>query len=390
MFHATSFGLAQLSGTLTGSCGDNPGIACRLTWDLSHSTNAAQLVNVYLAGPANRAGRIGFIIILALLVRTVLCRLLNRVAERAATATLPAAHNGRMQKAAAVVHAAGLERRSQRARALGSILRSAISAIVFGIAALTILGILGFDLAPLLASTTVLGVALGFGAQNLVRDYLAGILMLVEDHYGVGDTINAGVATGTVEAMTLLTTQVRDVNGVVWHIRNGTIDSVGNESQGWSRAVIDYPVPYGEDLARIRQLMDQAAASLYHERGWRKVMLEKPEVWGAQELSSKEVTMRIVAKTAPMRQWEVARELRARVKAVLDAAGVPPSGPDTIVITAPAGQGGEAGPEALPAAAEAPAGADAPAVTEPAAEQEAFPHEEALTYEEEGVDASAP
>ncbi len=390
MFHATSFGLAQLSGTLTGSCGDNPGIACRLTWDLSHSTNAAQLVNVYLAGPANRAGRIGFIIILALLVRTVLCRLLNRVAERAATATLPASHNGRMQKAAAVVHAAGLERRSQRARALGSILRSAISAIVFGIAALTILGILGFDLAPLLASTTVLGVALGFGAQNLVRDYLAGILMLVEDHYGVGDTINAGVATGTVEAMTLLTTQVRDVNGVVWHIRNGTIDSVGNESQGWSRAVIDYPVPYGEDLARIRQLMDQAAASLYQQRGWRKVMLEKPEVWGAQELSSKEVTMRIVAKTAPMRQWEVARELRARVKAVLDAAGVPPSGPDTIVITAPAGQGGEAGPEALPAAAEAPAGADAPAVTEPAAEQEAFPHEEALAYEEEGVDASAP
>ncbi len=353
MFHATGFSLAEPSGTLTGSCGDNPGIACRLTWDLSHSTSAAQLVNVYLAGPANRAGRIAFIIILALLVRTVLCRLLIRIAERAATATLPVGHNGRVHKAAVATQAAGLERRSQRARALGSILRSAISAIVFGIAALTILGILGFDLAPLLASTTVLGVALGFGAQNLVRDYLAGILMLVEDHYGVGDTINAGVATGTVEAMTLLTTQVRDVNGVVWHIRNGTIDSVGNESQGWSRAVIDYPVPYGEDLARIRQLMDQAAVSLYRERGWRKVMLEKPEVWGAQELSSKEVTMRIVAKTAPMRQWEVARELRARVKAVLDAAGVPPAGPDTIVITT-SGQGDEGVPEALPAAAEVP------------------------------------
>ena len=347
MFHATSFGLVDPAGTLTGSCGNNPGVACRLAWDLSHSASAAQLVNVYLAGPASRVGRILFIIILALLVRTALCRLLNRVAERAATATLPVAPNGRVHKAAVAVHAAGSERRAQRARALGSILRSAISAIVFGIAALTILGILGFDLAPLLASTTVLGVALGFGAQNLVRDYLAGILMLVEDHYGVGDTINAGVATGTVEAMTLLTTQVRDVNGVVWHIRNGTIDSVGNESQGWSRAVIDYPVPYGEDLARIRQLMEQAAGSLYRERGWRKVMLEKPEVWGAQELSSKEVTMRIVAKTAPMRQMEVGRELRARVKAVLDAAGVPPAGPDTIVITAPSGQA-EAGPGALP------------------------------------------
>jgi moderate conductance mechanosensitive channel len=158
---------------------------------------------------------------------------------------------------------------------------------------------------------------------------------------------------------------------VVWHIRNGAIDSVGNESQGWSRAVIDYPVPYGQDLARIRQLMEQAAGSLYRERGWRKVMLEKPEVWGAQELSSKEVTMRIVAKTAPMRQMEVGRELRARVKTVLDAAGVPPAAPDTIVITAPSGQGGqgdEAGALAAPGSLPAPV-AEVLTVTEPDAAQ---------------------
>jgi small conductance mechanosensitive channel len=249
------------------------------------------------------------------------------------------------------VAAAGTERHEQRARALGSILRSGVSIVVFGIAALTILGDLGFNLTPLLLSTTVLGVALGFGAQNLVRDYLAGILMLVEDHYGVGDTINTKGATGTVEAMTLLTTRLRDVNGVVWHVRNGTIESVGNESQGWSRAVIDYPVPYEEDLTRIRSLMEQAASSMFAERGWRKLMLEEPEVWGAQELSSKEVTMRIVAKTAPMRQWEVARELRARVKAALDAAGVAPAGPDTIVITAPSPNGRSAPPAPSSAAA---------------------------------------
>ncbi len=331
MFHATS----PVTGTLTGNCGNNPGIACRLAWDLTHNSRAAQLVKDWLAGPVSQAGRIAFVVVLALLVRAIINRLINKVTERAATATLPVTPNGRAHKAASAVHLAGTERRSQRARALGSILRSAVSVIVFGIAALTILGILGFNLAPLLASTAVLGVALGFGAQNLVRDYLAGLLMLVEDHYGVGDTINAGVATGTVEAMTLLTTRLRDVNGVVWHIRNGTIDSVGNESQGWSRAIIDYPVPYGEDLARVRALMEQAATSLYRERGWKKLMLEKPEVWGAQELSSKEVTMRLVAKTAPMRQWEVARELRARVKATLDAAGIQPAGPDTIVVSAP-------------------------------------------------------
>ena len=314
--------LTDVPGTLIGNCGEDPGTACRLAWDLTHSTAFTQLVKVYLAGPVSEAGRILFVLVLAFFIRAIINRLINKVTERAATATLPVTSNGH-------------ERREQRARALGSILRSAVSVIVFGIAALTILGILGFNLAPLLASTAVLGVALGFGAQNLVRDYLAGLLMLVEDHYGVGDTINAGVATGTVEAMTLLTTRLRDINGVVWHIRNGTIDSVGNESQGWSRAVIDYPVPYGEDLARIRALMERAADSLYREGGWKQLMLEKPEVWGAQELSSKEVTMRLVAKTTPMRQWEVARELRARVKAALDEAGVQPAGPDTIVVSAP-------------------------------------------------------
>src|SRR5579862_4511311 len=173
--------------------------------------------------------------------------------------------------------------------------------------------------------------------------------MLVEDNYGVGDTLNAGVATGTVEAMTLLTTRVRDVNGVDRHIRNGTIESVGNESQGWSRAVIDYPVPYEEDLSRIRLLMEQAAEHMFAESGWSALMIEKPEVWGAQELSSREVTMRIVAKTAPMRQWEVARELRSRVKAALDEAGVAPAGPDTIVITAPPGEVSSPAPVGSPA-----------------------------------------
>jgi len=371
-------------GTLTGSCGNDPGIACRLAWDVTHSTSAAQLVRVYLAGPVSEGLRIMFVVVLALVVRAVANRVINKITERAATTTLPVSSAAirpaiRRHRAsapspaedtaalsAAAVAAAGTERHEQRARALGSILRSGVSIVVFGIAALTILGDLGFNLTPLLLSTTVLGVALGFGAQNLIRDYLAGILMLVEDHYGVGDTINVKDATGTVEAMTLLTTRLRDVNGVVWHIRNGTIESVGNESQGWSRAVIDYPVPYEEDLARIRALMEQAASSMFSERGWRTLMLEKPEVWGAQELSGKEVTMRIVAKTAPMRQWEVARELRARVKAALDAAGVAPAGPDTIVITAPSPNGASAPSAASPNGGSAPSAAALP-VSVPAA-----------------------
>ena len=173
----------------------------------------------------------------------------------------------------------------------------------------------------------MVGVAIGFGAQNLVRDYLSGVFMLVEDQYGVGDVITVGDATGTVENVTLRITRIRDVNGIVWHIRNGTIDTVGNESQGWARAVIDFPVPFAADLAAIRQVLARTGDEMWNEPTWRAVMLEAPEVWGAQKITKDEVVIRMVAKTAPLRQWEVEREMRARVKAALYQAGVFPEAP---------------------------------------------------------------
>ncbi|HEX3514362.1 MAG TPA: mechanosensitive ion channel family protein [Trebonia sp.] len=220
------------------------------------------------------------------------------------------------------------ERRKQRVRALGAILRSAASVTIFVIAGFAVLGDLGINLAPLLASSAVVGVAVGFGAQNLVRDYLSGIFMLVEDQYGVGDVITVGDATGTVENVTLRITRMRDVNGIVWHIRNGAIETVGNESQGWARAVIDFPVPFESDLATIRNVLQATGDRMWNEPTWRAVMLEAPEVWGAQEISSDEVVMRMVAKTAPLRQWEVERETRARVKAALHEAGIYPARAD--------------------------------------------------------------
>jgi small conductance mechanosensitive channel len=216
------------------------------------------------------------------------------------------------------------ERRKQRVRALGAILHSASAVIIFAIAGVIVLGDLGLNLAPLLASAGVVGIAIGFGAQSLVRDYLAGIFMMVEDQYGVGDVITIGDATGSVENVTLRLTRMRDVNGIVWHIRNGAIERVGNESQGWARAVIDFPVPYEPDLARITSVLADAAQALWDDPEWRAVMLEPPEVWGAQEITTDEVTMRIVVKTAPLRQWGVEREMRARMKTALDAAGIRP------------------------------------------------------------------
>jgi small-conductance mechanosensitive channel len=381
-------GADHAPATLLGSCGSNPGLACRLVWNVSHDGRAATLTSEFLAGPVHLLLRVAFVVLLALVIQWLVHRLINRLTERAAQSLLPQLRNGMngafrgqarttarrfmprrrvrrrhsesddsvaddsaLAKAAAAtgtdtadltgvsavdgasqpaVNGAAVqaevalvdERRKQRVRALGAILRSAASVTIFSIAGFAVLGDLGINLAPLLASAGVVGVAIGFGAQNLVRDYLSGIFMLVEDQYGVGDVITVGDATGTVENVTLRITRVRDVNGIVWHIRNGAIETVGNESQGWARAVIDFPVPFESDLVTIRNVLQATGDAMWNEPTWRAVMLEAPEVWGAQEISSDGVLMRIVAKTAPLRQWEVEREMRARAKAALHQAGI--------------------------------------------------------------------
>jgi small conductance mechanosensitive channel len=343
--HGAIFSVIPEPATLTGNCGNKPGIACRLVWDITHNGQAAQVTNNFLAGPVVLLLRLIFVVVLALLVRAVVYRVINRLTERAAESLLPTFRNGssaaqlttrrlrrRRSRRRAGTEAAGVERalvderRRQRVGALGSILRSAASVTIFAIAGVVILGDLGINLAPLLASASVVGVAVGFGAQNLVRDYLSGVFMLLEDQYGVGDVISVGGATGIVETVTLRITRLRDVKGIVWHVRNGAIDQVGNESQGWARAVIDFPVPYTADLAMIKTILQEVADTIWAEPTWHAVMLERPEVWGAQEVTGSVVTMRMVVRTSPLRQWEVEREMRARVKAALDAAGIPPSG----------------------------------------------------------------
>ena len=179
------------------------------------------------------------------------------------------------------------ERRKQRVRALGAILRSASSITIFSIAGFVILGDLGINLAPLLASAGVVGVAIGFGAQSLVRDYLSGIFMLVEDQYGVGDVITVGDATGTVENVTLRITRMRDVNGIVWHIRNGTIEHGRQRVAGLGAGGDRLPGSVrGRPDRRSGTCSRGPATSMWNEPIWRAVMLEAPEVWGAQEISS--------------------------------------------------------------------------------------------------------
>jgi moderate conductance mechanosensitive channel len=300
----------SLDGACNSSSG-NPGIACRLVWDISHSRHAAELTNAYFAGPVQAVGRILFVLLLALLVRAAASRLINRITARATLS---------QERGNERAHSMLGERRRQRGSALGSVLGNAASVTIFTVAAFTILGDLGLNLAPVLASAGVLGIAIGFGAQNLVQDFLTGIFILLEDQYGVGDVINVDGVNGTVEAVSLRITRVRDVNGVIWHIRNGTIGKSGNESHGWARAVVDFPVPYDLDIAEVRTMMERTAVAMWQDPAWAGVILERPEVWGVQEVTSDSVLVRVIARTAPLKQWEVGRELRERLKLALATA----------------------------------------------------------------------
>ncbi|WP_246268156.1 mechanosensitive ion channel family protein [Nonomuraea typhae] len=263
------------------------------------------------------------ILVIAFIIRNLVHRLIGRVVNRAANAT---PITGRFRKNGAAtdgIDALLNERRKQRAETMGSVLKHVASIVVIGTAVLTVLDRLTIPIAPLLTSVGILGVAIGFGAQELVKDFIAGMFMLLEDQYGVGDVVDVGAAVGTVEAVTLRVTRLRDADGRVWYVRNGTIARVGNESQGWSRAYVDVPVAYDSDVAAVREVLRKVAGELWEDPELREsVIVEEPVVFGVEQLSDSSLVFRVSAKTLPVRQAEVARELRVRVKAALDGAGI--------------------------------------------------------------------
>jgi small-conductance mechanosensitive channel len=213
-------------------------------------------------------------------------------------------------------------RRTQRAETIGAVVRSVISIVIWSMAVLSVLDTLGINLAPLIAGAGIAGLALGFGAQSLVRDFLSGMFMLMEDQFGVGDVVDAGVATGTVEGVSLRTTRLRDIDGVVWHIPNGTILRIGNKSQQWSRAVVDVPVTDQADAGVATDVIREVAEAIWHDPDFASVILAEPSVLGVESLAPGRVVIRVVVRTQPQQQWRVERELRRRIKAAFDNAGI--------------------------------------------------------------------
>lgn len=276
----------------------------------------------------DRPLKVAIVIVIGVLLNYLIRRLIRRTTEHIAAGEAAALSKERRKTEKSgrswLVQESpiAVARRTQRAQTVGSVLRSITTIIITAVVLLTVLSQVGINMAPILASAGVVGVALGFGAQALVKDYLSGIFLVAEDQFGIGDYVDLGEASGEVEAVGLRITQVRDVDGSLWHVRNGEILRVGNFSQGWARAVLDIPVPYDSKMPEVNDLILASAQRLQQDPQWSREILDDPEIWGVQELSGESITIRLVFRTRPLQQWAVARAMRAQLKADLDAAGV--------------------------------------------------------------------
>jgi moderate conductance mechanosensitive channel len=210
----------------------------------------------------------------------------------------------------------------QRTRAIGSVLNTMLAWVIAALALILVLSILGVEPASLVAMAGFLGAAAGIGAQGVIKDFLNGLFMVFEDQVGIGDVVDLGEASGVVESVGIRVTQVRDVQGTLWYVRNGEIVRVGNKSQGWARVIIDQAVPYSADVDVIERRLVDVATEMSEAPEWLGRIIDKPETWGIESVSAEAVVIRLVVKTRASAKDDVARELRRRVKAGLDDLGV--------------------------------------------------------------------
>lgn len=273
--------------------------------------------------------RIACIILGGFLVVGLLRIVINRVEERVATGE-SRGHKRRLSrlaptelsKALRASNPAAVQRRAQRARTLGSVMRSTSALLISTVVILMVLAELGVSVAPLLASAGIVGVALGFGAQALVKDFLSGIFMMAEDQYGVGDVVDLGEVSGSVEAVGLRVTRIREYNGTLWYVRNGEVLRVGNMTQMWARVMCDIKIDYHADLEKAADVLLEVGTTLAAEDDWSAEILEAPEITGVEDLDAEGALIRLIAKTTPGMQWAVGRELRRRAKIAFDTNGI--------------------------------------------------------------------
>ncbi|MEZ5170174.1 MAG: mechanosensitive ion channel family protein [Acidimicrobiia bacterium] len=314
--------VAQASGPKVDACGlpGEQSSLCSWVYDATHNVTAAEFTDA-ISGPATVVLILVGAYILNRIVRFFIRRFVRRVERDDSGSTM---RRVKRRTGIALLDPSSDEplRRVQRSQAIGSVLRGVSSFLIWTTAIAWSLVVLGVDLAPILASAGIAGVALGFGAQTMVKDFLAGMFILAEDQIGVGDIVDLGPATGTVESLSLRVTRIRDVEGVVWFVPNGEIQRVGNLSQQWSRALLDIDVAYDTDIAEASEVIRSVAADIAAEEEWSAKILEEPEVWGVEQFGPDAISIRLVIKTRPLEQFAVQRELRRRLKEAFDEHGI--------------------------------------------------------------------
>jgi small conductance mechanosensitive channel len=274
--------------------------------------------------------RIAAYVVVVLIARYILHRMIDRATGRSRKGgernrqklIKPLRLRGQRDGASAGAAVKAAERRLQRAQTIGSVLKSTVSIVLLIWVILAILNTLGVNIAPFIASAGVLGLAIGFGAQNLVRDFVTGVFMLLEDQYGVGDTVDLGDATGEVQSVGLRITTVRDIDGTLWYVRNGEIARVGNMSQEYAVARVEVPVALSADVERAEQVAIEAAEAAVADPSIADKVLGEPKMLGVQDLSADRLTLRMTVKTRPSAQWAVQRRLRREIVRAYDEHGI--------------------------------------------------------------------
>jgi small-conductance mechanosensitive channel len=308
--------------TAQPDCTREAGSWCSRIYRFTHDDMLAR----YADAVVGTGLRILLIFTLAVLIRLLVHRTITRLTRVTAEGPPPGLLRPLRERAPESWRGSEVlsSRRSQRARTIGSVLRSGTTFVVYGVACTLVLGELGINLGPIIASAGILGIALGFGAQNLVKDFLSGIFMMVEDQYGVGDVVDVGEASGTVESVGLRITTLRDVKGTVWYVRNGEVLRVGNSSQGFAVALVDVPLGYTADVERAAAVLAAAASTATESDALKDNILEPPEMLGVESVTPEGLQLRLTVKVRPGKQWAVQRALRAQLLAALEEAGFDP------------------------------------------------------------------
>ena len=322
---------SSMAATLNEACGTDPDWLCRKVFDWTDNSDLAGVATWLVARPV----KVAVIALLALIIRRVVHRAIDglidrlmseRSSEQREAVEAAEAAAGTLRRDLLTEKLASLrertERARQRAKTLGVLFKSIASAVIGVVTIMMLLGEFDINLGPLIAGAGIVGVAIGFGSQALVGDLLSGIFMLIEDQYGVGDVIDAGDATGTVESVGLRTTRIRDVRGTLWHIPNGEIRRVGNMSQVWARAILDIDVAYDTDLDLAMETIKTGADGLWEEELEEATIVEEPVISGVQNFGADAVTIRQSVRTEPSEQWSTGRVLRKRIKEAFDEAGI--------------------------------------------------------------------